>query len=165
MNITFFIFWLIIFILIGVLIYLTYENVKGIKENSQNPYNLTTSALQSCYPKSNIELLPTVTSNKSCIINGGSTTKYRFQNTSFIDNAQVLVDIAPLPFLQACEPFCTSYDILQGVCDDDPVINPQYNECVNSTKPVQGCLQSALPIARLNETPYYLAQKSFSGCT
>jgi len=160
MNITFFIFWLIIFIAVGVLIYFTVKNLKGIEEQKTNPYNLNTSALQQCYPNSTLTDLPEITANTLC----SGSTKYRFQNASFLNNSQVLVDISPLEYLKACEPFCKNFDIIQSVCNDNTIQNPLYNQCINDLKPVQGCLQTAMPVAYKDATPYYLAQKSFDGC-
>ena len=161
MNITFFIFWIIIFICIGVLIFLTVRNIKGIEDQKTNPYNLNTSALQQCYPKSTLTDLPEITATTQC----SGSTKYRFQNSAFLQNSEVLVDISPLAYLQACEPFCLNYDILQSVCNDDSARNPLYTQCTNELKPVQGCLQTAMPVAYKDSTPYYLVQKSFAGCT
>lgn len=160
MNITFFIFWIIIFISIGVLIYLTYKNLKGIADSKINPYNLTTSVLQKCYPNSTLTDLPEVNTDTVC----SGSTKYKFQNASFLKNSEVLVDIVPLGYLQACEPFCKNYDILQSICNDNSLINPLYTQCINDLKPVQGCLQTAMPIAYKDNTPYYLAQKTYAGC-
>lgn len=160
MNITFFIFWIIIFIAVGVLIYFTVKNLKSIEKNKTNPYNLNTAALQQCYPDSSLTSLPEITAPSPC----SASTKYKFQNTSFLGNSEVLVDIVPLPYLQACEPFCKSFDIIQGVCNDNTFLNPLYNQCINDLKPVQGCLQTAMPVAYKDATPYYLAQKSFEGC-
>jgi len=176
MNIAFFTFWLIIFIMLGFFIFLSVENIKQITEFKNDPYQIDNSALQLCYPGGNIENLFPITIDIPCKIGDVETVTYKFNNPEFLNNAKVLVDLAPTDYLTACSGFCFRYDPLQKVCNDTNTSNPIYYECIARLKPVGSCLQSAMPIAFIKTSnvidnqsvdasqPYYLKQSNQFGC-
>lgn len=164
MNIAFFLLWVFIFLLTAVFLFFAIDNIKGITDEQNNPYNFPPSVESLCYPSNNINLLPIVTSNFCCKIAGNLTTKKPYQNPSFLDGSPVLVDIAPISYQQACDALCYNFDPLQNVCNDSEPLNPVYYNCLNLLKPVGLCTQKSMPIARVDETAYYMVQGNQDGC-
>jgi hypothetical protein len=164
MNIAFFTFWILIFILLGFFIFLSVENIKQIQTLKNDPYEINNSALQFCYPGGNIENLYPVTTTKPCTIGGVETLTYKFNNPAFLNNSPVLVNLAPTDYLTACSGFCVNYDPLQNVCNDTNRSNPKYFDCTAKLKPTGNCIQSALPIAYIGQDAYYLYQTNQAGC-
>lgn len=164
MNIAFFVLWVIIIILLIFLIYLSTVNIKQIEDSKNTPFVLDTTAANFCYPNGNITALPEVQRQFPCIIDGITTTKYPFNDVNFLNNIGVLVDIAPVDYLSACQGFCGNYDVIQGVCQDTKQNNPLYYNCLSQTKPVGKCTQKAMPIAYRDNIPYYLVQTNQINC-
>jgi hypothetical protein len=185
MNIPFFTFWIIIFILLGIFIFLSVENIKQVNVFKDDPYQINNSAIQFCYPGGNIENLYPITSAGPCFRGGVETLSYKFNNKNFLNDAKVLVDLAPTDYLTACSGFCIKYDPLQKVCNDTTTNNPRYYDCISRLKPTGECLQSAMPIAYIKSgdvkyaiidgksiavytdttQPYYLKQTNQADCS
>lgn len=164
MNISFFVLWLIIILLLVVFGILAFENVKQIHKAKDEPFVLTSGSADYCYPNSSLENLFPITNTNACVINNEDTLTYRFSNPKFLDGVNVLVDIGPTGYLTACSGFCANYNPLTNGCNDTVATNPTYFNCVAALKPTNLCLQPAMPIAYLDGTPYYLKQSDQTGC-
>ena len=179
-NIAFIIVWLIVFITLGYLILQATRNVREIKE-SKLTYTLNTSDI-SCYPNGDIQELPLL-GNQCCVINGETTTLRPFTIPYY--NLDVIVDTIIIPFQDACYGFCENINPVDGSCQDLSTGQGQYAKCIQALIPVsqtiggtvvvssnisgqgkttdiQGCTTSALPVAYLNDTPYYVSIKRYT---
>jgi hypothetical protein len=166
MNFAFMFLWIVIFI---ALIFLALQGLRNINEinKSKTKYVLNFNEL-SCYPNNDINTLPTV-GNKCCVINGSTTTLRPFTIPGYL--LDVLVDTSPIPFQDACYGFCENVEPVSGNClDTESNTTTPYTNCLLATVPVsqqindlvinnniQGCITSALPVARLDQTPYYVS--------
>jgi hypothetical protein len=161
MNYAFFILWIVIFIMLGLFILFATRNIKQIAQSKETPFQFDSDPLLNCLPGKNIELLP-ITKSVCCIVNNAATT---YQQYTMSGGLNVVLDENPYNYLLACKGFCKNYNVLQNVCEDVESVDPEYYNCIADTKPVSGCIQTALPVARVGTTPYYVKEATWENCT
>jgi len=165
MNVAFII---ICFVVVIALIFFAYQGLRNVEQvnDSKNTYVLDLNEF-GCYPNGSITNLPDV--GNSCCVKNNIVTNLRKYNIPGY-NLKVLVSDYTIPYQDACYGFCINIDTSNGECLDlnKGLTNGNYAKCIQAIQPVTGkvvsgeksygCTQSALPVARINETPYYVIQ-------
>jgi hypothetical protein len=165
MNVAFII---ICFVVVIALAFFAYQGLRNVEQvnNSKNTYVLDLNEF-GCYPEGSITNLPDV-GNTCCLKNNIVTNLRKYNIPGY--NLEVLTSDYVIPYQDACYGFCVNIDTVTGECLDikQGLNNGDYAKCIQAIQPVTGnvvsgeksygCTQSALPVARLNETPYYVIQ-------
>jgi hypothetical protein len=166
MNVAFIILCIIVVL---VLCFFAYQGLRNVEQvnNSKNTYVLDLNEF-GCYPEGGIENLPDISGNQCCVKNG-EVTNLRLYGIPGYDLIVLAGDYA-VPYEEACYGFCINVNPSTGQCDDKS--NTQYGECIQAIQPVTGtvisgeksygCTQPALPIARIDNAPYYVVLSSIS---
>ena len=163
MNLPFFILWILILILLIVFCVLAGQNIKQIYTQNNEPFTFDTKSQSYCFPSGNIESLPEV--QKFCCIKDGAINANRQFILTPYNNKLVIQAYTPTDYLEVCKTFCLNYNILTNACQDTQAGNPGYFSCINQLKPVDKCIQSSMPIARLGNVPYYAKEASWDNCS
>lgn len=116
-----------------------------------------------CYPNGDINNLTQVNQVCFCTVNDTQTNTYAYEKNGLF----FILSENPLYFMEVCQSFCSAFDT-KGKCTDSPVGTGPYAVCINTLTPItytestsinNRCTQPSLPLARINETPYYAVAK------
>jgi hypothetical protein len=161
MNFALIIALLIIFILLIVSIVVLFKNVnETITEKGAYVLDINQ---EPCYPNGDINNLSLVNQDCICTVNDTQTNTYAYTKNGL---NFILSDI-PIYFMEVCQSFCTTFDT-KGKCTDSPTGTGSYAVCINTLTPITytnesavntRCTQPSLPLARINDTPYYAVAK------
>lgn len=170
MNIPLAIAWIIVIIVLIVLVIISFRTISTTVDVSKGIYTLDLSK-DPCYPNGTILDLPDNLPNQCCVNGEGVATSQRLYTLS--NNQTMIVDIIPMYFVEACLGFCKNIDPSTGNCTDSITgINP-YSTCINTLNPttkvsvgsiMEQCPEPSLPVARLDNTPYYAVSAYTVNC-
>lgn len=170
MNIPLSLAWVIVFIVLIVLVIISFRNIKVNVDTSKGVYTLDLSK-NPCYPNGSLSDLPTNLPNQCCVNGQGVTTSQRIYTLS--NQQTMIVDITPVYFADACLGFCSLINPVNGNCTDSLTgINP-YSICMDTLNPTtkvsvgdikQQCPEPSLPVARIDNTPYFAVSAYLGNC-
>jgi len=155
-NIALYLLWFMVFVLLGVLIYFSLENIKQIND-SKNAY-ITGTQNNPCYPSGDINFLPDA--GNSCCVN--DKTKRRFTITN--GGLDVLIGQNTLPPDVACRNLCINYNTRTKTCNDTISQNAEYFKCTNLLNPVNSCASYSMPVAQTQNAPFYVEETGWDNC-
>jgi len=161
MNFALIIAILILFILLIVSIVVLFRNVNETT-TEKGIYVLDVNQ-EPCYPNGDITNLPQVDQDCLCTVNDAATSTYAFTKNGLY----FILSDNPIYFMEVCQSFCSTFDN-KGNCTDSTTGTGSYAVCINSLTPItytnsteinERCTQPSLPLARINDTPYYAVAK------
>jgi len=151
----------IILILIIICVIVLFRNVnETIAEKGAYTLDINPSP---CYPNGDINQLPEVNTDCNCIVNDAPSNTYAYT----FNNLEFILSTIPIYYKEVCQSFCTTFDT-KGICQDAIIGTGQYAVCLNTLAPVtqkttapisSQCTQPSLPLARINNDPYYATGK------
>ena len=171
MNIPLALAWILVFIVLIVLVIISFRNIKVTVDTSKGIYTLDLNK-SPCYPNGTILDLPENIPNQCCVNGEGVTTSQRLYTLS--NNQTMIIDLTPVYFAEACLGFCQVIDPTSGNCTDSlSGVNP-YSTCMNTLNPTrkvsvgaiqEQCPEPSLPVARIDNTPYYAVSAYTVNCS
>lgn len=155
-NIALYLLWFMVFVLLGMLILFSTNNIKQINED-KNAYII---GLQNnpCYPNGDINFLPDA--GNVCCQGNSSLRRFTISN----GNLQVLIGQQTLPPVDACKNLCVSYNNRTKTCNDTQANNSEYYKCINLLNPVNNCASYSLPVAQTQNAPFYVEETGWDNC-
>ena len=170
MNIPLALAWILIFLVLIILVIVSFRSIKTTVDTSKGIYTLNLSK-SPCYPNGTLNDLPDNLPGRCCVNGEGVVTSQRIYKLS--NNQTMIVDLTPVYFADACLGFCSSINPTTGNCNDSlKGINP-YSTCMNTLNPTrkvsvgsiqEQCPEPSLPVARLDNTPYYAVSSYIENC-
>lgn len=171
MNIPLALAWILIFVVLIILVIISFRNIKVTVDTSKGLYTLNLSK-SPCYPNGTIYDLPDNLPNQCCVNGEGVVTSQRIY-TIPVSNQTMIVDLTPVYFADACLGFCSSIDPISGNCKDSLAGNNAYSTCIKTLNPTrkvsigsieEQCPEPSLPVARIGDTPYYAVSSYTINC-
>lgn len=157
MNTAFLILWLLLAFLLVILIYQGIRNINNAK-NDKQVYVIDFNQ-NLCFPNGDSNALPPVPT--TCCVTNGTISANRPYISPVNPNLGFILNSNPVNFEQVCYDYCQNINIKTGKCDDDS--SSLYSQCLNLLAPVNGCYDSAMPLAQLNGIPYYAQEPYLAG--
>lgn len=143
MNVPFFILIFIFFLLVIIFIIINFVLINKYQKNKTiESINIEDKC------KININTLPNIEALKCCFISENITLN------KYVPSLNMVVNPVQKPYMDVCKQFCKNGLTDLNTCVDN-IGQDDFDNCIEISKPIDGCNDLSMPVAKDGITYYY----------